>query len=70
MLFRSERESIITVAKHLKNEYLDKDGKFYNGISTDGIGTLYATDPDWSKKVDWMMIEVARAMIENYEKNE
>ncbi len=68
--FKDERESIITVAKHLKNEYLDKDGKFYNGISTDGIGTLYATDPDWSKKVDWMMIEVARAMIENYEKNE
>lgn len=68
--FKDERESIFTVAKHLKNQYLDKDGKFYNGISTNGIGTLYATDPDWSKKVDWMMIEVARAMIENYEKNE
>ena len=67
--FKDERESIFTVAKHLKNEYLDKNGKFYNGISTDGIGTLYATDPDWSKKVDWMMIEVANAMIENYEKN-
>lgn len=68
--FKDERESIFTVAKHLKNEYLNKDGKFYNGISTNGIGTLYATDPDWSKKVDWMMIEVARAMIENYEKND
>ena len=68
--FKDERESIFTVAKHLKNEYLDKEGKFYNGISTNGIGTLYATDPDWSKKVDWMMIEVARDMITNYEKND
>ncbi len=68
--FKNERESIFTVAKHLKNEYLNKDGKFYNGISTNGIGTLYATDPDRSKKVDWMMIEVTREMILNYEKND
>lgn len=65
--FDSERASIFTVAKHLKNEYLNEKGKFYNGISTEGIGTLYATDPDWSKKVDWMMIEVTRAMIKGYE---
>ena len=65
--FKDERASIFTVAKHLKNEYLNKEGKFYNGISTNGIGKLYATDPDWSKKVDWMMIEVTRAMISGYE---
>ncbi|WP_308652656.1 glucosaminidase domain-containing protein, partial [uncultured Anaerococcus sp.] len=64
--FKDERASIFTVAKHLKNEYLNKEGKFYNGISTNGIGKLYATDPDWSKKVDWMMIEVTRAMISGY----
>ncbi|WP_276885313.1 glucosaminidase domain-containing protein [Anaerococcus lactolyticus] len=68
--FKNERASIFTVAKHLKNEYLNEDGKFYNGISTKGIGKLYATDPDWSKKVDWMMIEVTRAMISGYEKYE
>ena len=65
--FKNERASIFTVAKHLKNEYLNEEGKFYNGISTNGIGKLYATDPDWSKKVDWMMIEVTRAMIRGYE---
>ena len=65
--FKDERASIFTVAKHLKNEYLNEEGKFYNGISTNGIGKLYATDPDWSKKVDWMMIEVTRAMISGYE---
>lgn len=68
--FKNERASIFTVAKHLKNEYLNKDGKFFNGISTKGIGKLYATDPDWSKKVDWMMIEVTRAMIRGYEEYE
>ena len=65
--FKDERASIFTVAKHLKNEYLNKDGKYYNGVSTDGIGKLYATDPDWSKKVDWMMIEVTKSMIRGYE---
>ena len=65
--FSTERSSIETVAKHLKNEYLNKDGKYYNGISTKGIGVNYATDPDWSKKVDWMMIEVARNMIKSYD---
>ena len=65
--FKDERASIFTVAKHLKNEYLNEEGKFYNGVSTNGIGKLYATDPDWSKKVDWMMIEVTRAMIRGYE---
>lgn len=66
--FEDERASIYTVAKHLKKEYLDEEGKFYNGISTSGIGTVYATDHDWSKKVDWMMIEVAQSMINTYEK--
>ena len=65
--FNDYRHSIETVAKHLKNEYLDKKGTYYNGVSTDGIGKSYATDPDWSKKVDWMMIEVANSMIKIYE---
>lgn len=65
--FKDERDSIFTVSRHLKNEYLSEEGKFYNGVSTNGIGKLYATDPDWSKKVDWMMIEVTRAMIRGYD---
>nr|WP_072537475.1 glucosaminidase domain-containing protein [Anaerococcus mediterraneensis] len=65
--FSSERLSIETVAKHLKNEYLNEKGRYYKGISTKGIGVSYATDPDWSKKVEWMMIEVARNMIKSYD---
>lgn len=65
--FATPGDSIMTVAKHLKQEYLSPDGDFYNGMSTDGIGTLYATDPDWSKKISWMMIEVAESMIDGFE---
>ncbi len=61
--FKTPADSINTVAGHLAENYLNTDGPYYNGISTDGIGVDYATDPDWSKKVNWMMIEVSQNMI-------
>lgn len=64
--FKSPGESIDTVAKHLKENYLNPKGAYYKGISTDAIGIHYATDPDWSKKVNWMMIEVAQSMIDTF----
>lgn len=64
--FASPSESIDKVAKHLKENYLDPKGLYYNGVSTDGIGISYATDPDWADKVDWMMIEVCENMIESF----
>lgn len=65
--FSSYRDSIETIARFLKNEYLDEKGRYFNGISTSGIGKSYASDPDWSKKVDGMMVEVAYQMINGYE---
>lgn len=64
--FDSPADSINTVAKHLADNYLDSEGAYYNGMSTDGIGVDYATDPDWSKKVNWMMIEVGQNMIDEF----
>ena len=64
--FKTPGDSIDTVAKHLKEGYLSPDGDYYNGVSTDAIGKSYATDPDWSKKVNWMMIEVSNAMIDAF----
>jgi len=64
--FKTPADSINTVAKHLKENYLSTDGAYYKGISTDAIGISYATDPDWSKKVNWMMIEAARSMIDEF----
>ena len=65
--FKTPADSINTVAKHLKESYLSSNGDYYNGVSTDAIGMSYATDPDWSKKVNWMMIEVARSMIDAFD---
>ena len=58
--FKDKGESIDHVAKFLKENYLSEDGKYYNGISTKSIGKLYASDPEWSNKVDYMMREVCR----------
>lgn len=68
--FKEPKESIETVAKHLKEEYLNEDGMYYNGVSAKGMGISYASDPDWSKKVNSMMIEIADKMIETYEAGE
>lgn len=62
--FKDKGESINHVAKFLKENYLSEDGKFYNGISTKSIGKLYASDPDWSEKVDYMMKEVCTNILE------
>ena len=62
--FKDKGESIDHVAKFLKENYLSEDGKFYNGISTKSIGKLYASDPEWSNKVDYMMREVCRNILQ------
>ena len=64
--FETPADSIDTLAKHLKENYLDPKGSYYNGVSTDGIGISYATDPDWASKVNWMMIEVSQNMIDSF----
>lgn len=66
--FKDKGESIMHVAEFLKSNYLTKDGRFYNGISTEGIGQLYASDPQWSNKVSNMMIEVSSNMLAEFEK--
>lgn len=66
--FQSKGESIMHVAKFLKENYLVEDGRFYNGVSTEGIGELYATDPAWSRKVSEMMVEVSTNMLESYKR--
>ena len=62
--FKDKGESINHVAKFLKENYLSENGKYYNGISTRSIGKLYASDPAWSDKVDYMMKEVCRNILE------
>ena len=50
--FKSFDESIDTVAKYLSENYLQPDGKYFNGYSISSIGKKYATDPNWANGIE------------------
>lgn len=50
--FGSLSEGIDKVAAYLANNYLHKDGKYYNGLSIRDIGKKYATDPKWAQGIE------------------
>lgn len=62
--FDSQAESIDYVANFLNENYLNPDGKFYNGISTEAINICYASDPKWGKKVEGHMLEVGYKLLD------
>ena len=49
--FNTKAEGVDTVAKYISENYLTAGGKYYNGVSIDGIGKRYATDPNWSTAI-------------------
>ena len=49
--FATKAEGVDTVAKYISENYLTSGGKYYNGVSIDGIGKRYATDPNWSSAI-------------------
>ncbi len=49
--FTTKAEGIDVVAKYISENYLTAGGKYYNGVSIEGIGKRYATDPNWSTAV-------------------
>ncbi len=53
--FDSFEQGIFHVADYLKKNYLSVDGKYYNGTTLSAIGKNYATDPQWSQKVEAIM---------------
>lgn len=50
--FSSLKEGIDTVARYLSENYLRKDGKYFNGLSIRDIGKKYATDPRWAQGIE------------------
>ena len=50
--FSSKEDSIVTVAKHLKTNYLTEGAPYYNGLSIKGINVKYCEQKDWYKKID------------------
>ncbi|MCI5840063.1 MAG: glucosaminidase domain-containing protein [Peptoniphilaceae bacterium] len=62
--FKSKAESIDYVANFLRKNYLNEDGRFYNGTSAEDINISYASDPKWAEKVESLMIEVAYNILD------
>lgn len=40
------------MAKYLSENYLQPDGKYFNGYSISAIGKKYATDPNWANGIE------------------
>lgn len=66
--FSSKRESILKTAELLSVNYLNKDGRYYNGTSVECINKRYCTlddgktpDREWAKNVR----QVARGLVRN-----
>lgn len=67
--FSSKEECILHVAKALKENYLSKDGPFYNGTSVSSVEICYCPSPvgEWSGLVSQIMIELD-SEIQEYRK--
>lgn len=50
--FSSKEESITTVAKHLKTNYLTEGAPYYNGLSVADINIKYCEQNTWTGKVN------------------
>lgn len=50
--FETKGDSILYVAKYLKNNYLTVGGKYYNGVTLKDVNVSYSSDDYWHKKID------------------
>jgi beta-N-acetylglucosaminidase len=53
--FVSKRECILYVAKYLKENYLNEEGKYHSGNTISSINKRYASDGSWANKVYGVM---------------
>ena len=63
--FSSKEDSIRTVAKFLKSNYLTEGGIYYNGLSVGAVNIKYCEQMDWAGKGD----KIAEGIIGRIEKN-
>lgn len=57
--YQSASAGIFDVAEYLKTNYLTAGGKYYQGDTISAIAQNYATDPEWAKKVERIMLEIS-----------
>lgn len=49
--FSSIDESILTTAKLLQTDYINPQGRFYNGLSVSDVNIMYSSDVKWNSTV-------------------
>ena len=49
--FSSIDESILTTAKLLQTDYINPQGRFYNGLSVSDVNIMYSSDAKWNNTV-------------------
>lgn len=53
--FETKDEAVMTVAKHLSNNYLTEGAKYFNGYTLAGMNVRYASDKEWNAKITSIM---------------
>ena len=49
--FSSRADSVLATAKLLHKDYLNRDGRYFNGYSVESVNIKYCANNDWSDKV-------------------
>lgn len=65
-LFKSQVESILQTAKHLKENYLTEGGVYYNGLSVDAVQIKYCPDEGKDKNWEGKVNELDNSFLNTY----
>lgn len=60
--FKSKKECILYVAERLKNNYLTKDGIYYNGTSISDINKRYNGNKSWEDNIKIILKNLAKRL--------
>lgn len=61
--YATKGESIMDVAEFLSRNYLSENGKFFNGVSAQGVNVKYCTSSSWAGKVENQMSRTANKIL-------
>lgn len=61
--YEMKGDSILEVAAFLSKNYLSENGKFFHGVSTNGVNVKYSTSRAWSSQVEYQMERLANILI-------
>ena len=60
-------DSILSCAEFLAENYLDEEGAYFHGVSTDGVNVKYSSSSTWSEKVESLMASFAESLLDIFD---